>query len=278
MSLANLIKPIQPKTISNASVFESKVEEAKANNSDDPQFDAIFGPYTGEENMSTAFVVPSAIKRKTVSEKDILATTGVLKLLLAQKDLIKTSSETERSATKEWRSKFYNLLGAMSREDAYESLEWLLRTFDDLTDPATALLLRNKVAEWPHLGEQYIGAIAVGYLLLGGLKRELDKFESDSQEQAAQNLFETIGKVKIQEVDDKGKIKEKSPTASSISLSEKNIRLARIRLNGKSLFDLEEQIDYVERMTGALENTYDLMQRVSYQNQGLSGMTRQQGA
>lgn len=284
MNLDKLVKSISPRPEPSGVLAKAeneyikKVEEAKVQGSEDPQFDAIFGDFLGHESLSMAFVVPSVIKRRTVSEKDILATTGILKMLLTQRDTIKIPLEAERPVTKEWRSKFYSLLSAMAREDAYESLEWLLRTFDDLTDPATTLMLRNKVAEWPHLGEQYIGAIAVGYLLLGGLKRHLDKLEADTQEKAVQNVFETLGKAKIQQVDDKGKIKDISPTASSISLAEKNQRLARIRLTGEALFSLEEQIDYVEQMTKALENTYDLMQRVSYQNQVLGGMARQQGA
>lgn len=286
MALDSLVKNIPPpkrleeskEFAQSSEAFEQKVKEAEAQGSEDPTFDAIFGAYDGQADVNMAFVVPSAIRRKTVSEADVLATTGILKMLLSQRDSIKTPSATERAATQEWRSKFYAMLNAMSRPDAYESLDWLLRTFDDLTDPATALLLRNKVAEWPHLGEQYIGAIAVGYLLLGGLRRELEKLESDTQEKAAQNVFDTFDRVKVQEVDDKGKIKEKKPVASAISLSEKNQRLARIRLNGDDLFALEEQIDYVERLTKSMESTYELMQRVSYQNQALSGMARQQGA
>lgn len=284
MSLSNLVKPVPSKPIlsetEHSADFNKRVEEAKANGSTDPNFDAVFGNYLGRENMESAFVVPGAFshKFKTISEKDIFGTTGITKALLSQKDMIKLPLEAERPVTKEWRSKFYSLLSAMDRADAHESLEWLLRTFDDLTDPATILDLRNKVAEWAHLGEQYIGAVAVGYLLLGSLRRELDKFDSITQENAAQNIFETLSKAKVQEVDEKGKIKEKAPTASSMSLSERNQRLARVRLRCDALFELEEQIDYVERMTLAIEKTYDLMQKVSFQNQGLSGMGYRQGA
>lgn len=293
MSLDKLVKPIPPKTTTvvenkfGSSVlaeandeYTKKVEDAKANGSTDPNFDAIFGDFLGHENLNSAFVVPGAFrhKAKTVSDKDILATTGIMKQLLNQKDIIKVPLEAERPVTRWWRSKFYSLLSAMARDDAYESLEWLLRTFDDLTDPATILDLRQKVGEWAHLGEQYIGAVAVGYLLLNGLRRSLDKLEADSQEKAAQNVFETLGKAKIQRVDKKGQIEDISPTASSISLAEKNQRQARIRLQGETLFELEEQIDYVERMTLAIEKTYDLMQKVSFQNQILGNMSVRQGA
>ena len=231
------------------------------------------------------FVLP-----RFVSEIDadrVAQATTTLRYLLTEKDKIKESVPDEKQWTTVWRVKFHDLLSQMDRPDAYTSLDWLLRTIEDMTNPGTIPDLAFKIMEWPTLGEEFIGAKAVGNLLLSALKREKkalerrrEEFYAATQKDAAQDTFEKLTGVKVIE-----KEKEKAVAPSSIPMSEGNIQAGRIRLHGETLrqFDAEEdevaeRLDYVTQAVAVITETYDLLVHISIQNQGLRKNGHQQGA
>lgn len=231
------------------------------------------------------FVLP-----RFVSEVDIdkvAQATTTLRYLLTEKDKIKESIPDEKQWTTVWRVKFHDLLDQMDRPDAYTSLDWLLRTMEDMTNPGMIPDLAFKIMEWPTLGEELIGAKAVGNLFLSALKREKkaldrrrDEFYAATQKDGAQDTFEKLTGIKIIEG-----TKEKAVAPSSVPMSEGNIQAGRIRLHGETLrqFDAEEdevaeRLDYVTQAVAVITETYDLLVHISIQNQGLRKNGHQQGA
>ena len=258
----------------------------------------VFDTPTSEDSAPSGyhrFVLP-----RFVSEIDadrVAQATTTLRYLLTEKDKIKESVPDEKQWTTVWRTKFYDLLDQMDRPDAYTSLDWLLRTMEDMTNPGTIPDLTFKIMEWPTLGEEFIGAKAVGNLLLSALKREKkalerrrEEFYATKQKDSAQNTFENLTGVKVIEESPTGakdisKAKEKAVAPSSIPMSEGNIQAGRIRLHGETLrqFDAEEdevaeRLDYVTQAVAVITETYDLLVHVSIQNQGLRKNGHQQGA
>lgn len=237
------------------------------------------------------FVLP-----RFVSEVDIdkvAQATTTLRYLLAEKHKIKESVPDEKQWTTVWRVKFHDLLEQMDRPDAYTSLDWLLRTMEDMTNPGMIPDLAFKIMEWPNLGEELIGAKAVGNLLLSALKREKkalerrrEEFNAVTQQESAKNTFELLTAIAIEALPDKkGNPKEKTVAPSSIQMSEGNVQAGRTRLHGETLrqFDAEEdevaeRLDYVTQAVAVITETYDLLVHVSIQNQGLRKNGHQQGA
>lgn len=238
--------------------------------------------------------LPSGYRRfvlpRFVSEIDIdkvAQATTTLRYLLAEKDKIKESVPDEKQWTTVWRVKFRDLLDQMDRPDAYTSLDWLLRTMEDMTNPGMIPDLAFKIMEWPTLGEELIGAKAVGNLLLSALKREKkalerrrEEFNAATQKESAGNTFAELTSIRIVEG-----TREKAVAPSSVPMSESNIEAGRIRLHGNTLrqFDEEEtevaeQLDYVMQCVAVIAETYDLLVHVSIQNQGLRKNGHQQGA
>lgn len=231
------------------------------------------------------------LARFKVEADEIAQATTTLRYLLSGKDKIKYSTEGETEWASMWRLNFHDLLDQLDRADAHSSLDWLLDTMDDLTNPASSLDLQAKIIEWPHLGEQLIGAKAVGNLLLSALKRqkkaierEQEIFNAESQEASARNTFETMTSIKVVETEG-GKTKEKGVAPSSVPMGESNIHAGRIRLHKAQLdeFDrqdteISERIDFVSQCVNVIAETYELLMHVSIQNQGLAKNNRQQGA
>jgi hypothetical protein len=224
---------------------------------------------------------------KQVDADEIAMATTTLQYLLEQKDKIKESIEGETGWTFTWRVNFHDLLDQLNRPDAHASLDWLLDTMDDITNPASSLDLQHKIIEWPHLGEQLIGAKAVGNLLLSSLKRqkkaverERETFNAETQEASARDTFEIMTSIKV--VDG---TKEKAVAPSSVPMSESNIEAGRIRLYRAVIknyderdTEISERIDFVSQCVNVITETYELLLHVSIQNQGLAKNNRQQGA
>ena len=228
---------------------------------------------------------------KQVDVDEIAMATTTLQYLLEQKDKIKESIDDESDWTSIWRTNFHDLLDQLNRPDAHSSLDWLLNTMDDLTNPASSLDLMSKIIEWPHLGEQLIGAKAVGNLLLSALDRqkkaiekEREIFNAVTQEESARNTFEMMPSIKVVESEG-GKTKEKAIVPSSVPMGKDNIEAGRIRIYRRELdnsdqrnTEVSERIDYVAQCVKVISETYELLLHVSIQNQGLRKNNQQQGA
>lgn len=235
------------------------------------------------------FTLPRFVESIDVDK--IAQATTTLRYLLTENEKIAQSAPDEKQWTTVWRIKFHDLLEQMNRPDAHATLDWLLNTVDDVTDPARSFDLMNKIIEWPHLGEQFIGAKAVGNLLLAALKREKkalerrrEVFNAQTQQQSAANTFELLTSIEVVEgVGEKAKRKAVAP--SSVPMSEGNIEAGRIRLHAQTLSQFEqeenemaERLDYTAQAVNVIAETYDLLQHVSIQNQGLRKNNYQQGA
>lgn len=244
---------------------------------------------SGQPQGFRRFTLPRFME--AIDADKIAQATTTLRYLLAENGRITESTPDEKPWTTVWRTKFHDLLEQLNRPDAHATLDWLLNTVDDITDPASSLDLINKIIEWPHLGEQFIGAKAVGNLLLAALKREKkalerrrEVFNAQTQKESAADTFEQLTSIEVVEgVGEKAKKKAVAP--SSVPMSEGNIEAGRIRLHGKTLSQFEqeenevaERLDYVTQAVNVIAETYELMQHVSIQNQGLRKNNYQQGA
>lgn len=194
-------------------------------------------------------------------------------VLEGRKVLFYNDIDTIESA-KDYRMKFALMLEQMAKNDALESLDFLVSTIADLTNPASNLEVQDKVHEWGYLGEAYIGAKTVGYLLLDALELEYQIHQAKVQEQCQKDCFEIQARLRYKGI---GEEKEVKATASSISLSSNNIELARLRLYQKQEMVFREQISYVKRATDAISDLYGLMKIVSYQNNGMNAMSLREG-
>jgi len=238
----------------------------------------IFGAFGDKRFTLPDFVKPDEVAQATTT----------LSILLGDRNKLDKILEKEREWTTIQRHKFADILDQMDRKDAHDSLNWLLATFGDLTNPASSLDLQGKILQWPHLGEQFIGAKAVGFLLLKALNREKEtiekellKFEAETQAAAAKDTFEKLVAIKISSPGEK----DKNVAPSSVPMSDGNTEKGRIRLYGQKLDEFDErlkevgeQIDYVSQMAVAIADTYNLLLHVSIQNQGLRKNNIQQGA
>lgn len=244
---------------------------------------------SGQPQGFRRFVLPRFVE--SIDTDKIAQATTALRYLLTESGKIAESTPDEKQWTTVWRIKFHDLLEQLNRPDAHASLDWLLNTVDDITNPASSLDLMNKIMEWPHLGEQFIGAKAVGNLLLAALKREKkalerrrEVFNAQTQQESAASTFESLTSIEV--VEGAGeKAKKKAVAPSSVPMSEGNIEAGRIRLHAPTLYQFEqeenevaERLDYVTQAVNVISETYELLQHVSIQNQGLRKNNYQQGA
>lgn len=251
---------------------------------------------TGQPLGFRRFTLPRFVE--AIDADRIAQATTTLRYLLTETGKIAESLPDEKQWTTVWRIKFHDLLEQLNRPDAHATLDWLLDAVNeivgppDLTQPTDPFDLQMKIMQWPHLGEQFIGAKAVGNLLLAALKREKkaverqrEVFNATTQQDSAKNTFELMTGIRIPEVDAGGKTKEKAVAPSSVPMSESNIEAGRIRLYKSQLDELEQQetevaerLDYVTQAVNVIAETYDLLLHVSIQNQGLRKNNYQQGA
>lgn len=244
----------------------------------------------GQPQGFRRFTLPRFVE--AIDTDRIAQATTTLRYLLTETGKIAASLPDEKQWTTVWRIKFHDLLEQLNKPEAHASLDWLLDTMKDITNPACSLDLANKIMEWPHLGEQFIGAKATGKLILRQLeleqkrlKRRREVFNATTQQDSARNTFELMTGIKVSEADVSGKMKEKVVAPSTVPMSEGNIEAGRIRLHAQILHQFEqeedevaERLSYVEQCVSAIAETYDLLQHVSIQNQGLRKNNYQQGA
>lgn len=235
-------------------------------------------PFLESPFVNKQFVSPSALDQ--VDMEKVASASAVFYELLSQKDKLKNilrdedklqiKLAEERIWTKSWREKFYFILDSMNRPDTRKSLDYLLVTFQDLSDTAGALDLPRKIMEWPNLAQPLSDAAYVAQILLGALHREQMMFNKDTEQISGQKYFNEMTTITNED--------GKKPAPSSIELSARNIDKGRNDLFRERWAEIGEQIDYVQAMYDAILRLYDMLKQVSIQNQGLNKQNISNGA